>query len=233
MKQLLVACFLLAGCVAQGTKKEFFLKERFAKLDQGYEANPRADPPRVFVDADEMIKEKAPPYRFIGVVEVENIQTEQLSIFYDRVAKAGQGIGCEAMLQRDAFQGVAPDPTPITFKPSAQLSGGIAGASQPGASGSNAGGNGIGGSITSGGGGVYHNNMATWQFLCGVGGATQEQADLTFKKADALAVKMRVAALGFEPCAPYTPLGSHIRKTRLCSDDPKGHSRPDATSFDR
>ena len=233
MKRLLFASFLLAGCATQGITRERFVKERFVKLDQGFTANSRAEPPRVFVDADEMAREKAPPYRFIGVVEIENIQTERVSVFYDRVAKAGQAIGCEAMLQRDAFLGVAPDPTPITFKQSSQLSGGKPSANQPGASGTSAGGNSIGGSLTGGGGGVYHNNMAIWQFLCGVGGATQEQAEVTFKKADALAVKMRVAALGFEPCAPYTPLGSHVRKTRVCADDPKGHSRPDATSFDR
>ena len=83
------------------------------------------------------------------------------------------------------------------------------------------------------GGRAHHNNMAIWQFLCGVGGATQDQAEASFKKADALAVKMRLAALGFEPCAPYTPLGSHIRKVRLCWDDPHGRNRPDSTSYDR
>jgi hypothetical protein len=93
--------------------------------------------------------------------------------------------------------------------------------------------NSAGGSFTAGGGGVYHNDLATWQFLCGVGGATDDQAEVTFKKADELAVKMRVAALGFEPCAPFTPLGSHIRKTRVCADDVHGRNRPDSTSFDR
>jgi hypothetical protein len=232
MKRLLVACFLLAGCATQSATKERFLKQRFVTLDEGFKASARADPPRVFVDANEMVKEKAPPYRFIGVVEVENIQTERLSVFFERVAKAGQALGCEAMLQRDAFQGTAPDPTPIMVKPSVQSMGGIAAGVSSGG-GTNAGGNSAGGSLSAGGGGVYHNNMAIWQFLCGVGGATQEQAEATFKKADALAVKMRVAVLGFEPCAPYTPLGSHVRKVRVCADDPKGRNRPDATSFDR
>ena len=66
-----------------------------------------------------------------------------------------------------------------------------------------------------------------------VGGATQEQAEATFKKADMLAVRMRVTSLGFEPCAPFTPLGSHIRKTNVCADDPHGRNRPDSTSFER
>ncbi|HEX4383146.1 MAG TPA: hypothetical protein VH083_09365 [Myxococcales bacterium] len=226
MKRLLIACFLLAGCIATG-KKDFFAKQRFTKLDQGYEPTSRAEPPRVFVDADEMVKEKSPPYRFIGVVEVENIQTEELSIFYERVAKAGQAVGCEAMLQRDAFRGVALPPLPLTLKPDAQSMGGKAVGVSSGSGFSAA------GSYTAGGGGVYHNNMAIWQFLCGVGGANQEQAEVSFKKADALAVKMRVAVLGFEPCAPFTPLGSHIHKTHVCADDPHGRNRPDSTSFDR
>jgi hypothetical protein len=229
MKPLLVACFLLAGCVTPGAKNGLFVKQRFVKLDQGYQPGPRTDPPRVFVDGDEMAKEKAPPYRFVGVVEVENIQTEQLSIFYERVAKAGQGLGCEAMLQRDAFQGTAPDPSPRTYKPGTQHVSGDRGGAEPGGGGSSGGGD----STLSGGGVPYHNNMATWQFLCGVGGATDEQAVSTFRQADALAVKMRVAVIGFEPCAPFVPLGSHIRKTNVCADDPHGRNRPDSTPFER
>jgi hypothetical protein len=183
MKRLLVACFLLAGC-ATHTIRESFRKERFVKLDQQSQATSRAELPRIFVDSNEMVKEKAPPYRFVGVLEVEGMQTEELSVFYERVAKAGAGVGCEAMLQRDAFQGVAPDPSPYGFKPSVQSGGGTTdvGARSSGGVGAASAG---AGSTTAGGGGVYHNNLATWQFLCGVGGATQEQAEVTFKKADA------------------------------------------------
>jgi hypothetical protein len=232
MKQLLFAC-LLAGCASQSMRARF-RKERFVKLDQELQLNARNELPRIFVNSDEMAIEKAPPYRFIGVLEVEGIQTEELSVFYERVAKAGAAAGCEAMLQRDAFKGVAPSPAQLGLKPSIQTGGGSTGA---GGSGLSAGSTGVAapgaGSTTAGGGGVYHNDLATWQFLCGVGGATQEQAEVTFKKADALAVRMRVAVLGFEPCAPFTPLGSHIRKTRVCADDPHRRNQPDSTAFER
>jgi hypothetical protein len=187
MKPLLVVCFLLAGCSMQ---------ERFVKLDeQGFQSNSRADPPKVFVDESEMVKNRAPPYRYVGVVEIEGMETEKLSVFYERVAKAGAGVGCEAMLQRDAFQGVVR----------------IAGAGRR----------------------PHRNDMAIWQFLCGVRGASEEESAATLKKAVALATRMRADAFGYEPCAAYTPTGSHVHKDRVCADDPKGRNRPDGASSER
>jgi hypothetical protein len=217
MKRLVAACLLLGGCATQ------VRQERFVKLDQEFRANARVDPPRVFVDEVEMARKQAPPYRFVGVVEVEGLQTEKLSVFYERVVKAGAGVGCEAMLQRDAFQGGVRVLSAVT-QSLQRVGGDRASVREPGGGGS---------FITGGGDTLYRNDMAIWQFLCGVGGATDEQAKVTMKKAVALAVKMRADELGFEPCAAYTPLGSHVRKVRLCWDDPNGRSRPDGASSER
>jgi hypothetical protein len=191
MKRLLVACFLLTGCA---------IHERFVKLDEeaGFQANAKADPPQVFVDEGEMAKNRAPPFRYIGVVEIEGMETEKLSVFYERVAKAGAGVGCEAMLQRDAFQGVVGIQGGYTRALGAQL---------------------------------HRNNLAVWQFLCGIRGASEAESAVTMKKAVALAVRMRADAFGYEPCAAYTPTGSHVHKTRVCADDPNGRSRPDGASL--
>jgi hypothetical protein len=74
--------------------------------------------------------------------------------------------------------------------------------------------------------------MGIWQILCGVGGATEGQAEASFKKANLLAVAMREKAIGFEPCGPFVPLGSHLRQTRVCADDPRGNSRPPFTGWE-
>ncbi|HEX4382824.1 MAG TPA: hypothetical protein VH083_07740 [Myxococcales bacterium] len=190
MKRFLVACVLLSGCA---------LQERFVKIDQDFQANSRADPPQVYVDEAEMLSKQAPPYRFVGVVEVEGKETEKLSVFYERVAKAGAGVGCEAMVQRDAFQGV------IVVQRHDMM-----------------------------GRDMKRNNMAIWQFLCGVGGATEAEATATMKRAVAMAVRMRSDEMGNqEVCMAYTPTGSRVRKNRVCADDPNGRTRPDAANSDR
>jgi hypothetical protein len=190
MKLFLVTCVLLSGCA---------LQERFVKIDQDFQANSRADPPQVFVDEGEMVKKQAPPYRYVGVVEVEGKETEKLSVFYERVAKAGAGVGCEAMVQRDAFQGV------IVVQRHDMM-----------------------------GRDMKRNNMAIWQFLCGVGGATEAEATATMKRAVAMAVRMRSDEMGNqEVCMAYTPTGSRVRKNRVCADDPNGRTRPDGANSDR
>lgn len=190
MKRFLFALCLAAGCGMQ---------ERFVKVDQEFQANSRAEPPEVYVDEAEMLRKQAPPYRFVGVVEVEGKETEKLTTFYERVAKAGAGVGCEAMVQRDAFQGV------IVVRRHDMM-----------------------------GRDVKRNNMAIWQFLCGVGGATEAEAAATMKQAVAMAVRMRADEMGNqEVCSAYTPLGSRVRKNRVCTDDPNGRTRPDGANSDR
>lgn len=191
MKLFLVALCLAAGCAG--------MEERFVKVDHDFQANSRGEPPQVFVDETEMLKKQAPPYRFVGVVEVEGKETEKLTTFYERVAKAGAGVGCEAMVQRDAFQGV------IVVRRHDMM-----------------------------GRDVKRNNMAIWQFLCGVSGATEAEAAATMKQAVAMAVRMRADEMGSqEVCQAYTPLGSRVRKNRVCGDDPNKRNQPDAANSDR
>jgi hypothetical protein len=190
MKVSLAAICLAAACAP--------MQERFVKLDHDFQANSRAEPPEVYVDETEMLKKQAPPYRFVGVVEVEGKETEKLTTFYERVAKAGAGVGCEAMVQRDAFQGV------MVVQRHDMM-----------------------------GRTVNRNNMAIWQFLCGVGGATEAEAAATMKQAVAMAVKMRFDEMGSqELCQAYTPTGSRVRKNRVCGDDPNKRTQADAANSD-
>jgi hypothetical protein len=64
-------------------------------------------------------------------------------------------------------------------------------------------------------------------------GTSEEESAATLKKVVALAVRMRADAFGYEPCAQYTPVGSHVRKTRVCADAAHGRDRPDGASSDR
>jgi hypothetical protein len=191
MKLALAALCLAAACAP--------MEHRFVKIDSDFAANSRADPPEVYVDEAEMLKKQAPPYRFVGVVEVEGKETEKLTTFYERVAKAGADSGCEAMLQRDAFQGV------IVVQRHDMM-----------------------------GRDMKRNNMAIWQFLCGVRGATEAEATASLKLAVAKAVRMRSDEMGNqEVCVAYTPTGSRVRKNRVCADDPNGRTRPDGANSDR
>lgn len=75
------------------------------------------------------------------------------------------------------------------------------------------------------------NHQVVWQFLCGITGASDSEQVQTFKQATSLAVDLRRKELrNFEPCEPYTPTGSRIRRTRVCADDPAHHSQADARS---
>jgi hypothetical protein len=59
------------------------------------------------------------------------------------------------------------------------------------------------------------NNIAAWQFLCGVSGVTEEEAKTTRRTAVLAAAKMRDDELG-ELCTARVPTGSHIRKSKVC-----------------
>ena len=188
MKVLLALLLLASGCVG--------MSERFVKLDDRFEVQSHSELAQLVVNDEEM--SQLPPLRFVGVMEVKGKETERLSTFVERVTKAGAEFGCDAVVQRDAFQDgdrVQRHGMVRTF---------------------------------------YRNDLAVWQFLCGVRGATEEEQERTMKEAIKLAVNMRADELGsYEPCAAFTPTGSHVRKTRVCTDDPGHRSQPDAANSDR
>jgi hypothetical protein len=186
---LLVSFGVLGGCA--GTTY------RFVQTDQSFQIAPRDELTQVLVDEQEVVQ--APPFKLVGVLEVEGKEMEHLAVFVKRVAQAGAKVGCDVVVQRDAFEGG----TRVRR-------------------------------LDGAGRDWRRNDRAIWQFLCGVNGATAAEQLTSMRLATATAVKMRADELGsFEPCAPYTPLGSRVRKTRVCADDPGKHSEADARSSAR
>jgi hypothetical protein len=140
-----------------------------------------------------------PPFKLVGVLEVEGKETERLALFLEVVAQAGAQAGCDVVVQRDAFEGgVRVQRLDLMGRD------------------------------------WRRNGHAIWQFLCGVNGATKDEESASMKLAVKTAVKMRVAEFGdFEPCEAYTPLGSRVRKFRVCADDPGKHAEADSRSSAR
>jgi hypothetical protein len=196
--EALVVCGAALGCGGmQGGKPPQHFEQRLVLTDDKFQATPKEDPAQVLVDEKEI--KAVPPFKLVGVLEVEGKETERLAVFYDRVAQAGGQAGCDVVVQRDAFEG------------------GVRVQRQDMA-----------------GRDWHRNDRAIWQFLCGINGATEEQESASMKLAVKTAVKLRVAEFGdFEPCEAYTPLGSRIRKNRVCADDPGKHAEADARSSAR
>jgi hypothetical protein len=195
--EALVVCGAAFACGGmQGGKPQHF-EQRFVLTDDKYQATPKEDPAQVLVDEKEI--KAVPPFKLVGVLEVEGKETEQLAVFYNRVAQAGGQAGCDVVVQRDAFEGG------VRVQRHDMM-----------------------------GRDWRRNDRAIWQFLCGISGATEEQESASMKLAVKEAVKLRVAEFGdFEPCEAYTPLGSRIRKNRVCADDPGKHAEADARSSAR
>jgi hypothetical protein len=56
----------------------------------------------VLLDDKELAK--APPFKAVGVLQVEGKETKKLTAFYDAAVAAGQAAGCDVLYQRDAFE---------------------------------------------------------------------------------------------------------------------------------
>jgi hypothetical protein len=174
----------------------------FTRTDQTFIATPRAAPATVLLEDKELAA--APPFRAVGIVEMEGKETTQLSAFYDAAAKAGASFGCDVLYQRDAFE----------------LGTRIAKMRIPNADPPN--GPSMGHFIASSGREWTRNNMVRWQFLCGVNGGTYAEQDKSMKAATNKAVEARRTALGnYEPCDAYTPTGSHVRRNDVCANSVK------------
>ncbi|HEY2030681.1 MAG TPA: hypothetical protein VGH20_15900 [Myxococcales bacterium] len=178
---------------------------RFIPLDHGYSLSPHGEPAKVLVDDKEIAAE--PPFKVVGVVEIEGKETEQLAAFVARAEDGGASAGCDVLVERDAFELGTRVQRPSTPVFNSQITRGMLGRDW------------------------QRNDQVVWQFLCGVNGASDSEQAQTLKRATSLAVDLRRKELGnYEPCEPYTPTGSRIRRTRVCADDPAHHSEADARS---
>lgn len=210
MKHLALLC--LVGCAAanppiaasSGSPFPADLGARFIRTDATFERAPRAEAAKILVSDKEINAE--PRFKVVGVIELEGKETEPLATFVDFAQNAGAEVGCSVLVQRDAFElGTRRARMIVPPGPSGQLTRGSLGREW------------------------YRSDRVVWQFLCGVPGATDDQQDVSFKRAVATAVDLRRKELGnYEPCDPYTPTGSHIHRSSVCSNDPKHHSEADA-----
>jgi hypothetical protein len=166
------------------------MTDRFTPVDNGFQPAESDAIPALLVDLDELAD--APPFRSVGVIEVQAREQESLKAFIARAESAGADLGCDVLLQRDAFRlgfWVRNAPTPGV---------GLIG---------------LGRTWTT-------NDQAVWQFICGVNGATPEEAKKSRDEAIKLASRQRDELLDSQVCVPYTPLGTHLRRLRTCENDP-------------
>jgi hypothetical protein len=184
----LVVCGAAACCAATGCAGAS--SHRFVRSDEGFQPAPRAAPPTLLADQREV--DAAPPFKFVGVIELEGNANETVDAFLARLSDTGARLGCEYVVQRDLFglgQQVALRQPPKTkFGPDwlpMRL--------------------------------WAPNEQAKWQFFCGVGRVSPTEAWESRDLATATAARMRTAELG-EGCQPYTPTGSHIRINRVCAE---------------
>ncbi|HEY2027718.1 MAG TPA: hypothetical protein VGH20_00795 [Myxococcales bacterium] len=156
---------------------------------------------KLLVSDEEVYAE--PPFKLIGVVEVEGKETEQLQAFVARAQEAGAAAGCDVLVERDAFE----LGTRIVRPFGPRFTRGTMGRDW------------------------QRSDQVVWQFLCGVSGATDDEEAQTMREATSLAINLRWKELGgYEPCEQYTPTGSHVRKTHVCANDPGHHAEADGRS---
>src|ERR1700749_2544079 len=108
--KLALICGLLAGCAAT-QKPAPPTTASFTPLESAYQGAPRERLPVVALDEKELMA--APPFRAVGVLQVEGKETRQLKAFLDAVAEAGAQAGCDVLYQRDAFELGTRVPKPI------------------------------------------------------------------------------------------------------------------------
>jgi len=181
---------LLALCAIACAALRPRMTDRFTPIDKSFQPVERDAIPSLLVDQDDLAG--APPFRSVGVIEVKASERESLNAFIARAQGAAADLGCDVLLQRDAFHlgfWVRNAPTP---------------------------GSGLGGLGRT----WTTNDQAVWQFICGVNGATAEEAAKSRDQAIKVAAQLRDDLLDSQVCVPYTPLGTRIRKMRVCENDP-------------
>jgi hypothetical protein len=206
MKAFIATCgAFLVGCgikpTATGSTRGDGLVYRFVRTEQDFKIEARNEPAKVLVSDQEVAAE--PPFRLVGVVELEGKESQPLTVFVEDAGVAGAALGCDVVVHRDAFE--------LATRVRRRMLPGF-------------------GRVGLGREWVRTDDVV-WQILCGVNGASAvEQLD-SLKVATSMAVALRRQDLGdYEPCEQYTPTGSHVRKTRVCADDPGHHSEADDRS---
>jgi hypothetical protein len=178
---------MMCACACAGATANAKLTDRFTRLDGNFQPSVHKVAPTLLVDAHEL--DAAPPFKSVGILEVQGREKETINAFLARVEQAGAELGCDVLLQRDAYRlGLWVRRPPVR---------GL---------------NGVGHEWIA-------NDQAVWQFVCGVNGSTPEQAILSLESAFKAAARLRENEFGTQVCEPYVPLGSHILKTRVCVDD--------------
>jgi hypothetical protein len=186
MKKLVLMSVCATACASLHPK----MTDRFTPVEKSFHPVEREDVPSLLIDQDDVAD--APPFRSVGVIEVEGREKESLNAFIARAQSAGADFGCDVILQRDAFH----------------LGFWNRNAPAPGA-----GLQGLGRTWTT-------NDQAVWQFICGVNGASPEEATKSRDEAIKVASRLREELLDSQVCVPYTPLGTRVHKLRVCENDP-------------
>lgn len=199
----LVGCGGIKPTVTGNTPADGFTY-RFVRTEDDFKIAARSEPAKLLVSEQEIAAE--PPFRVVGVMELEGKESLPLKVFVEGAGVAGAALGCDFVVHRDAFE-------LATRVQRAMLPGfGRVGLGRE----------------------WVRTDQVVWQFLCGVNGASAVEQIDSLKVATSMAVALRRQDLGdYEPCEQYTPTGSHVRKTRVCADDPGHHAQADdrAPSF--
>jgi hypothetical protein len=160
-------------------------------MDKSFKAAPSVVQPLLVIDAQEL--DSIEPFKSVGVLEVQGHEKESLDNFLARVRSSGGELGCDVLLQRDAYR--------LGFR--------VRKAPAPGS-----GLDGLGREW-------WTNDQAVWQFICGVfGGVNADEAFDSREAANKVAARLREDELGAQICVPYMPTGSRIMKMRVCANDP-------------
>jgi hypothetical protein len=143
------------------------MKHRFVRTDRSFTPSPRDAQPKV-VEQGAEVKDEA-LYRCVGVVEVQMNEHDTLQTFLARVTDAGADAGCELLIQTDQFELRARHNliSREQEEPPWWLPSRW----------------------------WYANDAQVFQFLCGVGPATEGEATQTLEQANQMAAQLRSAEL--------------------------------------
>jgi hypothetical protein len=167
---------------------------RFIKIDDSYAGKPVEESTMV-IEQKEL--DETPPFRTVGVLEVEGNAHDSINRFLQRVAEVGARQGCEVLAQRDLYE--LADIVMMQGRPT-QVSG--RGAPPH----------------------VYipttmrhGHDVAVWQFLCGVRPSGPREAAQSWRYAVSVAAELRDRELGLHVCQAYMQAGSHISQVHGCA----------------
>ena len=158
---------------------------RFVPTDASFEPAPLPGAPRLLIDQADVDAE--PPFKAVGVLEVQGSANDTVNAFLARVSQAGSRAGCEVVEQRDLFERMTNQslPSPPQGKGAVEL--------LPART-------------------WIGTDEAIWQFLCGVRPASRGEAIESYYAATRVAASLRDAHAAAHLCERYIPTGSHIAR---------------------